>query len=132
MKVDPRSYERNYTQLRKEAWKKFRTWTCDLAIPVRRPNQLSYKATDVGSRSIVGSYVTVKVKNESDVCKWCYSSLLPLPVRKKCGLCVFNIVGGVGGGVGHVKMNLARLFVSHVYKEPQVHICPKTFVHDCS
>ena len=23
MKVDPRSYERNYMQLRKEAWKKF-------------------------------------------------------------------------------------------------------------
>ena len=27
MKVDPRSYERNYMQLRKEAWKKFRTST---------------------------------------------------------------------------------------------------------
>ena len=25
MKVDPRSYERNYMQLRKEAWEKFRT-----------------------------------------------------------------------------------------------------------
>ena len=41
-------------------------WTRDLAIPVRRSNQLSYEATDVGSRSIVGSYVPVKVKNESD------------------------------------------------------------------
>ena len=29
--------------------------------------QLSYEATDVGSRSIVGSYVPVKVKNVSDV-----------------------------------------------------------------
>ena len=29
--------------------------------------QLSYEATDVGSRSIVGSYVPVKVKNASDV-----------------------------------------------------------------
>ena len=72
MMVDPRSYERNYMQLRKEAWKKkiqdFNgVWTRDLAIPVRCSNQLSYEATDVGSRSIVGSYVPVKVKNESDV-----------------------------------------------------------------
>ena len=29
--------------------------------------QLSYEGTDVGSRSIVGSYVPVKVKNVSDV-----------------------------------------------------------------
>ena len=58
-------------QLRKEAWKKIQdfngVWTRDLAIPVRRSNQLSYEATDVGSRSIVGSYVPVKVKNVSDV-----------------------------------------------------------------
>ena len=53
MKVDPRSYERNYMQLRKEAWKKIQdfngAWTRDLAIPVRRSNKLSYEATDVGS-----------------------------------------------------------------------------------
>ena len=29
-----------------------RTQTCDLAIPVRRSNQLSYQAADVGSWSI--------------------------------------------------------------------------------
>ena len=34
---------------------------------LQRSNQLSYEATDVGSRSIVGSYVPVKVKNASDV-----------------------------------------------------------------
>ena len=54
-----------FLQLRKEAWKKkiqdFNgAWTRDLAIPVRRSNQLSYEATDVGSRSILGSYVPVK------------------------------------------------------------------------
>ena len=35
-----------------EAWKiqDFnRVWTRDLAVPVRRSNQLSYEATDVGS-----------------------------------------------------------------------------------
>ena len=37
-------------------------WTRDLAIQVWRSNQLSYEATDVGSRSIVGSYVPMKVK----------------------------------------------------------------------
>ena len=67
MKVDPRSY---WTQLKKPE-KKIQdfngVWTRDLAISVRRSNQLSYEATDVGSRSIVGSYVPVKVKNASDV-----------------------------------------------------------------
>ena len=41
-------------QLRKEAWKKIQdfngVWIHDLAIPVRGSNQLSYEATDVGSR----------------------------------------------------------------------------------
>ena len=42
----------NFLQLRREAWK-FQdfngVWTRNLAIPVRRSNQLSYEATDVGS-----------------------------------------------------------------------------------
>ena len=42
-------------------------WTRDLAIPVRCSNQLSFEATDVGSRSIVGSYVPVKEMSENDV-----------------------------------------------------------------
>ena len=42
-------------------------WTRDLAIPVRCSYQLSYEATDVGSRSIVGSYVPVKEINVNDV-----------------------------------------------------------------
>ena len=40
-----------FLQLRREAWKiqDFNgVWTRDLAIPVRRSNQLSYEATDVG------------------------------------------------------------------------------------
>ena len=43
-----------FKQLRTEAWKSqdFNgVWTRDLAIPVRRSNQLSYEATDVGSWS---------------------------------------------------------------------------------
>ena len=31
-----------------------RVWTLDLAIVVRRSNQLSYEATDIGSWSFVG------------------------------------------------------------------------------
>ena len=38
-------------------------YTRDLAMPVRRSNQLSYEAADVGSWSFVGS--PVPVKNES-------------------------------------------------------------------
>ena len=40
-----------------EAWKILdfnEVWTRDLAIPVRRSNQLSNEATDVGSLSFVG------------------------------------------------------------------------------
>ena len=47
-----------FLQLRREAWKiqDFNgVWTRELAIPVRRSNQLSYEATDVGSRPPVGS-----------------------------------------------------------------------------
>ena len=51
-------------QLRKEAWKKFRTSTGFEPVTSRFTGamlyQLSYEATDVGSRSIVGSYVPVK------------------------------------------------------------------------
>ena len=49
---------KQFLQLRREAWKiqDFNVvWTCDLAIPVPRSNQLSYEATDVGSRSFVSS-----------------------------------------------------------------------------
>ena len=59
-----------FLKLRKEAWKiqDFNgVWTRDLEIPVRRSNQLSYEATDVGSWSFVGS--NVPVRNES-MMKW--------------------------------------------------------------
>ena len=47
-----------FKQLRIEGWKSqdFNgVWTRDLAVPVRRSNQLSYEATDVGSWSFVSS-----------------------------------------------------------------------------
>ena len=59
-----------FLQLPREAWKiqDFNgVWTRDLAIPVRRSNQLSYEATDVGSWSFVGS--NVPVRNEWTM-KW--------------------------------------------------------------
>ena len=59
-----------FLQLRREAWKiqDFNgVWTHDLVIPLRRSNQLSYEATDVGSWSFVSS--NVPVRNES-MMKW--------------------------------------------------------------
>ena len=47
-----------FKQLHTEAWKSQdfnRAWTFDLVILVRRSNQLSYEATDVGSWSFVSS-----------------------------------------------------------------------------
>ena len=52
-----------FKQLRIQAWKSqdFNgVWTRDLAIPVRRSNQLSYEATDVESWSFVSSNEPVK------------------------------------------------------------------------
>ena len=51
-----------------EAWKSqdFNgVWTCNLTIPVRCSNQLSYEATDVGSLSFVGH--KEHVRNECEV-----------------------------------------------------------------
>ena len=52
-----------FKQLRIEAWKSqdFNgVWTRHLAILVRRSNQLSYEATDIGSWSFVSSNEPVK------------------------------------------------------------------------
>ena len=57
-----------FKQLRLEAWKSqdFNgVWTRDLAIPVRRSNQLSYEGTYARSVSFVGS--NDPVRNECEV-----------------------------------------------------------------
>ena len=56
-----------FKQLRIEAWKSqdFNgAWTRDLAIPVRRSNQLSYEASDVGSWSFASSNEPVRFECE--------------------------------------------------------------------
>ena len=66
MKNDPLSCERNLWNCVRSL-KKIRDfneiWTRDLTILVRCSNQLSYEATDVGSWSIMCSYVPVKKMN---------------------------------------------------------------------
>ena len=52
-----------FKQLRTEAWKSQdfnAVWTRDLAIPVRRSNQLSYEATD----RLQGSYLTTWIEHK--------------------------------------------------------------------
>ena len=60
-----------FMQLCEEAWKKIQdfngVWTRDLAITGAMLYQLSYEATDIGSRSIVGSYVPVKEMSVNDI-----------------------------------------------------------------
>ena len=70
MKNNPRSCERNLcncVRSLKEIQDFNGTWTRDFAIPVRCSNQLSYEATDVGTWSIMCSYVPVKEMNVIDV-----------------------------------------------------------------
>ena len=70
-----------FLQLRREAWKNqdFNgVWTRDLAIPVRRSNQLSYEATDVGSWS---SWSRVQTPLKS----WIFQASL-----RNCKNCVHN------------------------------------------
>lgn len=46
---------------------------------------------------------------------------------------LFSIVGGLGEGAGHVYFeSRAIVCVACVCEEPQVLICPKNCVHDCS
>ena len=90
---DLRSCERNFLQLRREAWKiqDFNgVWTRELAIPVRRSNQLSYEATDVGSWSFVSS--NGPVRNES-MMKWYIWNESYI----NCGYEINPVVGDVTG-----------------------------------
>ena len=73
-----------FLQLRKEAWKKIQyfngVWTRDLAITGAMLYQLSYEATDVVSRSIVGSNVPLKEMSVNDIwnksyMNWLHSSV---------------------------------------------------------
>ena len=65
-----------FMQLRKEAWKtknsglqwSLNPWPRDTGAMLY---QLSYEATDVGSRSIVGSYVPVKEISVNDIWNEC-------------------------------------------------------------
>ena len=63
MKNDPRSYDRNFYNCVEKPEKNsglqrgLNPWPRDTGATLY---QLSYEATDVGSRSIVGSYVPVK------------------------------------------------------------------------
>ena len=69
-----------FMQLRKEAWKKIQgfneVWTRDLAITGAMLYQLSYEATDVRSRLIVGSYVPVKEMSVNDIWNKSYMKLV--------------------------------------------------------
>ena len=65
------SHWTQFMQLRKEAWKKksglqqgLNPWPRNTGAMLY---QLSYEATDVGSRSIVGSYVLVKEMSVNDI-----------------------------------------------------------------
>ena len=63
VRYDPRNHEHNlcnciYRSLKKSGLQ--RGLNRDLAIPVRRSNQLSYEATDVGSWSFVSCNEPVK------------------------------------------------------------------------
>ena len=71
MKMKKRSSQwTQFMQLRKEAWKNsglqrgLNPWPRDTGAMLY---QLSYEATDVGSRSIVGSYVPVKEMSVNDI-----------------------------------------------------------------
>ena len=69
MKNDPRSYDRNFCNCVKKPEKNsglqrgLNLWPRDTGATLY---QLSYEATDVGSRSILGSYVPVKDMKVND------------------------------------------------------------------
>ena len=72
-------------------------WTRDLAIPVRCSNQLSYEATDVGSWSIMCSYVPLEKKNAL------YLSVNVFSTKVLVGDTIFTSLTGYGTAIlrGH-------------------------------
>ena len=89
------SYERNFLQLCREAWKiqDFNgVWTRDHAIPVRRSNQLSYEATDVGSWSFVGS--NGAMRNES-MMKWYMKWIIWTADMKSSEAMIFAVTNAI-------------------------------------
>ena len=70
MKNDPCSCELNLCNCERSLKKNqdFNgVWTCECVVLVQCSNQLSYEATDVGSWSVMCSYVPVKEMNVTDV-----------------------------------------------------------------
>ena len=98
MKNDPRSCERNLRNCVRRLKKNFRT---ALAIPVGCSNQMSYEATDVGSWSIMCSYVPVKEMKVIDVPrKWNQMKNDPRSyVRNLCN-CIRGCIAPVSRGHG--------------------------------
>ena len=88
-----RRSERNLCNCVKKPEKKIQdfngVWTRDLAITGAMLYQLSYEATDVGSRSVVGSYVPVKEMsvndcgNEMKMKKWSSQWTQVMQLRKE-------------------------------------------------
>ena len=106
-----------FMQLRKEAWKKFRIqrglspWPRDTGEMLY---QLSYEATDVGSRSIdllstsafskLAKLVTGRVGDASNQWHGAYSDLLPCLPGKSPGICdFFFFLGGLFPTPRHVE-----------------------------
>ena len=86
-----------FKQVRIEAWKSqdFNgVWTRDLAIPVRRSNQLSSEATDVGSWSFVSSNEPVKmwsdIWNVSYIELRIWNQVSYISISLKCECCIIT------------------------------------------
>ena len=61
-----------FKQLRIEAWKSKdfnEVWTLDLAIPVRRANQLSYEATELWSQWIGVLKLEISIEKRPLICE---------------------------------------------------------------
>ena len=77
-------------------------WTHDLAIPVRCSNQLSYEATDVGSWSIMCSYVPLE-KNAL------YLSVNVFSTKVLVGDTIFTSLTGDGTAILRGQPSYARV-----------------------
>ena len=91
MKNDPHSYDRNFCNCVKKPEKNsglqwgLNPWPRDTGATLY---QLSYEATDVGSRSILGSYICSRERYEGE---WCICKNKLLISWTKAPFCVVNI-----------------------------------------
>ena len=125
MKNDPRSYDRNFCNCVKKPEKNsglqrgLNPWPRDTGATLY---QLSYEATDVGSRSILGSYVPVKDMKVNDAYEINHMWTADMKSNEEWSSQLWSGLEPVTSGHGFKPKKIARIILHSVDFISAVHI----------